>query len=72
MNDGHAALVQELADADTVERAFEVNVDDGKIGRGALGDLLVDDLDEPGEQYYDGHDGGDGSEDAWELTHNGR
>ncbi|WP_338812977.1 DNA translocase FtsK 4TM domain-containing protein [Dermacoccus nishinomiyaensis] len=25
-----------------------------------------------GEQYYDGHDGGDGSEDAWELTQHGR
>ena len=29
-------------------------------------------LPEPPAEYYDGHDGGDDSEDAWQLTQNGR
>ncbi|WP_346030779.1 FtsK/SpoIIIE family DNA translocase [Dermacoccus barathri] len=54
------------------------DVPDDAVASGADGgpvDLVAQaqgDLDEPGEQYYDGHDGGDGSEDAWELTQNGR
>ena len=32
----------------------------------------ADALPDAAPEYYDGHDGGDGSEDAWELTQNGR